>query len=110
MGWYHGETGHSAFHRIHRKQGHKKSIKKGNLMNSFAKHISIYHPEREGDCNTFKFKVKSTHKTCLERQVTEGVSIHNSKADIILNGKSEFHQPSTRRVNMTNIPKQRGLN
>ena len=110
LGRYDGETGDSAFHRIHGEVGHRKSIMKGNIKNAFAKHISIYHPEREGDCNTFKFKVKSTYKTCLERQVTEGVIIHNSKADIILNGKSESHQPLTRRVNMTNIPKQRGLN
>ena len=83
---------------------------KGNLKNAFAKHISLYHPERKGDHKTFKFKVKSTHKTCVERQITEGVVIHNSEADIVLNGKSEFHQPSTRRVDMTNAPRQRGLN
>ena len=48
---------------------------------------------RKGDVTTFKFNVKSTHKSCLERQITEGCMIHNSEADIVLNGKSEFHQP-----------------
>ena len=65
---------------------------------------------RRGDVTTFKFNVKSTHKSCLERQITEGCMIHNSEADIVLNGKSEFHQPSTTRVDMTNIPRQRGSN
>ena len=93
LGRYDGETGDSAYHRIHGKEGHKKSIIKGNLKNAFAKHISIYHPEKKGDYKTFKFNVKSTHKSWLERQITEGVMIHNSEADIVLNGKSEFHQP-----------------
>ena len=62
LGRYDGETGDSAFHRIHGEQGHVKSIKKGNLKNAFAKHISIYHPEREEDCNTFKFKVQSARR------------------------------------------------
>ena len=78
------------------------------MKNAFAKHIAVHHPERKGDVSTFKFNLKSTHKTCVDRQITEGVLIHNSKADIVLNGKSEFHQPSTRRVDMTNVPRQRG--
>ena len=100
----------TAYQRIHGKEGHKKSIIKGNLKNTFAKHISIYHPEKKGDYKTFKFNVKSTHKSWLERQITEGVMIHNSEADIVLNGKSEFHQPSTKRVNLTSAPRQKGLN
>ena len=35
---------------------------------------------RKGDVTTFKFNVKSTHKSCLERQITEGCMIHNTEA------------------------------
>ena len=110
LGRYDGETGDSAYQRIHGDSGHKSSIVTGNIKNAFAKHIAVHHPERKGDVTTFKFNVKSTHKSCLERQITEGCMIHNSEADIVLNGKSEFHQPSTTRVDTTNIPRQRGSN
>ena len=110
LGRYDGETGDSAYQRIHGDSGHKSSIVTGNIKNAFAKHIAVHHPERKGDVTTFKFNVKSTHKSCLERQITEGCMIHNSEADIVLNGKSEFHQPSTTRVDMKNIPRQRGSN
>ena len=43
------------------------------------------------------------------RQVTEGVMIHNSNANIQLNGKSEWHQPATRRIEMSQEPR-RGVN
>ena len=42
--------------------------------------------------------VSTTHKKSLERQVTEGIHIVNSKADYLLNSKSEYMQPAVRRV------------
>ena len=51
---------------------------------------------RKASCN-FKQEKENSYNT-----------IHNSEADIVLNLKSEFHQPSTRRVDMTNVPRQRG--
>ena len=51
-----------------------------------------------GDPTVFKLKVESTHKKCLDRQVTEGINIQNSKADYLMNSKSEYHQPAVRRV------------
>ena len=46
-------------------------------------------------------KVESTFSKPLERQVTEGISITNSKADLIMNSKSEYHQPAVQRVQTT---------
>ena len=47
------------------------------------------------------FSAKSTFSKPLERQVTEGISITNSKADLIMNSKSEYHQPAVQRVQTT---------
>ena len=67
----------AAYHRIHGNTGHRQSsIINANLKNAFAKYTAV--PERKGDVSTFKFNVKSTHKTCVERQITEGVLIHNT--------------------------------
>ena len=68
------------------------------MKNAFAKHLEGFHPERQGDPSVFKFKVEATHKKCLERQVSEGVNISNSKADYLMNSKTEFMQPSVSRV------------
>ena len=102
---YDGYTGHSGYQRIN--MGHKVSIVNRNLDNAFAKHLHIHHPERVGDDSVFKFSLSAVSKSCLIRQITEGVLIHNSDADIQLNGKSEWHQPSTRRVEFSQEPRQR---
>ena len=64
----------------------------------FFKHLEIFHPERQGDPSVFKLKVEATYQKCLERQVSEGVSISNSKADYLMNSKTEYMQPSVSRV------------
>ena len=69
LGRYDGD---SAYQRIHGDSGHKSSIVNGNIKNAYAKHIA------EKRC--FKFNVKSTHKSCIERQITEGCMIHNTEA------------------------------
>ena len=41
----------------------------------------------------FSARVKDSFKDCLSRQIAEGVHIRRCK-DIILNSKSEWHQPA----------------
>ena len=103
---YDGETGRNGYYRS--TIGHKKDIEKKNDENAFAKHLEKFHPERVGDPTAFKLKVESTHKKCLERQVTEGVYVSNSKADHVLNSKSEYMQPAVRRVTTTREVRDRG--
>ena len=67
LGRYDGETGESAYQRIHGDSGHKSSIVTGNIKNAFAKHIAVHHPERKGDVTTFKFNVKE--RRCYNFQV-----------------------------------------
>ena len=68
------------------------------MDNAFYKHVNIFHKDKLKDPSIFKLKVESNYRKCLERQIKEGVAIRNSGASIILNSKSEYHQPSVRRV------------
>ena len=45
--------------------------------------------------------VLRSFNSCLERQTNEAVRIPSSKAEVILNSKSEFHQAPIRRVVVT---------
>ena len=79
-----------------------------NVKNAFAKHLEIFHPERQGDPSVFKLKVEATYQKCLNRQVSEGVHIANSKADYLMNSKTEFMQPSVSRVIATRQVRDNG--
>jgi hypothetical protein len=99
---YWGETGFSAYTRL---QDHGKSIRRKEEDNAFSKHLAEHHPEQEGEEGHFAFKVERTFAKPIPRQVTEAVKIHGSKADIILNSRSEWEQPVTDRVVVTrNLP------
>ena len=67
-------------------------------------HLQIHHPERVGDMSVFQIKVEQTFQKSLERQVFEGTLINNTKSDILLNSKSEFHQPAVTRTTTTRVP------
>ena len=92
---YDGESGRSGYLRT--KQ-HKSDIEHCRTTNAFAKHLEIYHADQVGNTSAFKFKSEGVYKKCLDRQVREGVAITNSKCDILMNSKSEYHQPSVTRV------------
>ena len=103
---YDGESGRNGYWRCTRF--HKKDIIENNENNAFAKHLQLHHPERIGDPSVFKLKVESTFSKPLERQVTEGIAITNSKADCIMNSKSEYHQPAVQRVQNTREVRDHG--
>ena len=102
---YRGETGYSARHRF---EEHRDSILNNVTSNAFAKHLSIFHPENIGNVSAFRFRSVRTFKKCLERQVSEGVSIANTDAKYLMNGRSEWHQPALPRVTHTKEPRGRG--
>ena len=79
-------------------------IQKKDLENAFAKHLNIYHPEKEGDPSVFTIRGIQTFLKPMPRQTTEAVFIHNSKADILINSKSAFKQPAIPRVTTTREP------
>ena len=61
----------------------------------------MFHPDNIGDVSAFSFKSVKTFKKCLERQVYEGCMINRSDADIKMNSKAEWNQPSEIRVTFT---------
>ena len=95
---YHGETGSNGVTRL---LEHEDDIKKCRLKNAFAKHLDEKHRHRRGDPTAFSFKIVKTFKKPHERQISEGISIFNSTAKILMNGKSEWMQPAVQRVQMT---------
>ena len=95
---YEGETGWNAMYRLNE---HEDAIKTKNLNNGMAKHLAVHHPDKQGDPDNFQYSCVSTFKKCLEREVSEGIVISNSKADIIMNSKSEHHQPAIHRTTVT---------
>ena len=96
--FYHGESGDNGVTRLLQ---HEDDIKKFRLKNAFAKHLEEKHKDRRGDPTAFSFKVVKTYKKPHERQISEGVRIFSSEADILMNGKSEWMQPAVQRIQMT---------
>ena len=87
---YDGETGRSGYYRA--TKGHKAAIEKKKAEGSaFAKHTSLYHEDQAGDTTIYSLKVNNTTNSCLLRQVREGQSINDNNADVVLNGKGEWH-------------------
>jgi hypothetical protein len=101
---YWGETGDSAYARC---LDHKKDIENKDLGNAFAKHLETHHPTEVGKPDKFEFKLENTFQKPAPRQTSEAIKIHNSKADYLLNSKSEWEQPSVERVTVTREPRQR---
>ena len=50
-------------------------------------------PDQVGDINSFSFSAVKCFPKVIDRLAFEEVNIHNSKANIIMNSKSELHQP-----------------
>ena len=97
---YWGESGSSGTFRTSQ---HRAAVIKNDSSsdNAFVKHLQLFHPENAGDPDSFKVRSHATFKKSLERQVNEGVNIVNSKADHLMNSKSEYHQPAVHRVTVT---------
>ena len=72
---YFRETGHNSYHRV---SEHKSSIESNDSKNAFTKHLQIKLPKRLLDLTAFSFKVEGTFRSCLDRQVREGVFITRS--------------------------------
>ena len=89
---YEGETGINCYSR---GLEHSQGLEMKKEENPLWKHCQLQHG---GAKVGFKINSLKSFKTAFERQVNEGVRIACSKADICMNSKSEFHQPSIVRV------------
>ena len=89
---YDGESGNNGFTR---GLDHQDGLDKKREVNPLWKHCEIQH---NGEKVNFKMVCLKSFPSAFMRQVNEGVRIANSKADICMNSKAEFHQPSIVRV------------
>ena len=103
---YWGESGRTGFFRTLK---HEEEVKKKDERNAFAKHLAIEHPEEQGDISHFNIQVISTYKKPLVREKIEAVKLQTSKADFIMNSKSEHKQPKLHRVVMTRENDEPGM-
>ena len=97
--FYHGESG---FNGVHRLGEHETAINNKDTMKALVKHLALHHKDKVGD--VFDYKILGTFRKCVEREVSEGIALTFSKADIIMNQKSEHHQPAVHRSLMTREP------
>ena len=89
---YEGETGRNCYSR---GLEHMEGLSKEKEDNPLWKHCEIQH---NGLKVKFKMICLKSFKTAFMRQVNEGVRIACCEADICMNSKAEFHQPSIVRV------------
>ena len=93
---YHGETGRNGYSR---GLEHFAGLKNKKEDNPLWKHCVLQH---NGQQVQFKMVCLKSFKTAFMRQINEGVRIACCRAEICMNSKSEFHQPSIVRVS-TNL-------
>ena len=89
---YEGESGRNGFTR---GLEHLKAVRLKDEENAIWKHCLVEH---EGNKAEFEMKILRSFNSCLERQVNEAVRIIISKADLVLNSRSEFRQAPIVRI------------
>ena len=89
---YEGETGRNGFTR---GLEHLAALRLEDEENAMWKHCVVQHGGVEAE---FEMKMLKSFNSCLERQVNEAVRIILTKADIVMNSKSEFRQAPIIRV------------
>ena len=89
---YEGETGRNAFARGLEHQNDLKNCKEDSPL---WKHCQLQHG---GEKQEFSMKALGSFKSCMKRQVNEGVRILASQATYVMNSKSEYHQAPIVRV------------
>ena len=93
---YDGEAARNCYSR---GLEHQDGVSNEREESPLWKHCQLIHG---GEKQTFSMVVTGSFHSCLERQINEAVRITSSKADIVMNSKSEFHQAPIVRVVATN--------
>jgi hypothetical protein len=89
---YHGESSKSGYER---GLQHADGLRKEKEDNVMWKHSAIHHG---GVHAKFTMKITGRFAKCLERQEDEGTRVRESKADILMNSMTQWHQPPIKRV------------
>ena len=100
---YEGETGANGFTRGNEQLS---GLRSKDPENALWKHCMLEHESEQVD---FSMKVLGSFQSAMARQVNDGVRIQRSRADYLLNSKSEFPQhPVVRVVPMRGIQVEQG--
>ena len=100
---YEGETGRNGYTR---GVEHLSALRLEDEENALWKHCQIAH---DGTQAEFSMTVLKVHRTPMVRQINEAVRIIISKAECILNSKSEWHQaPLVRVIPMSGLQEDQG--
>jgi hypothetical protein len=89
---YEGESGSHGFRRFseHAQAVERRQVEKSAL----AKHMAIQHGGKKGK---FTMEITGLFQSCVARQGDEGMRVReaeqDAEVDIVMNSKSEFHQP-----------------
>jgi hypothetical protein len=83
---YEGESGRNGYSR---GLEHATDLRNESYKSPLWKHCQLLHG---GEKQKFLMVVLSSFRSCLERQVNKAVRITSSKAEVVLNSKTEFHQ------------------
>ena len=101
---YEGETARNAYTR---GVEHMNSLRLEDEENPLWKHCLVAH---RGIKAEFKMLVVGVHRTPLVRQINEAVRIIISRAECIMNSKSEWHQaPLVRVIPMSGLQEDQGI-
>ena len=101
---YDGETGRNAHTR---GSEHQAALRLESEESPLWKHCVLEHQSVKAD---FSMRALRSYSSCLVRQVNEAVRIQMSKADFLLNSKSEFHQaPLIRVVPVVGMREEQGV-
>ena len=100
---YEGETGSNGYGRGGEQMA---GLRLEQEENALWKHCLAEH---DGEHVDFSMEVLQSFQSSMARQVNEGVRIKRSKADCLMNSKSEFHQhPVVRVVPMRGLQQEQG--
>ena len=100
---YEGETGRNGFTR---GIEHLDALRMEDGENALWKHCEIEHGGRRAE---FSMRILRIHRTPLVRQVNEAVRIIISRAECIMNSKTEWHQaPLVRIIPMSGLQEEQG--
>ena len=94
---YIGETSKNAFTR---GQQHTQQLQNKDKQSVLNRHLQLDHLE-ETEMPQFKMTVIKSHRSALDRQITEAVKINRTQRNKLMNNKTEWGHNKIVRMGMT---------
>ena len=97
---YIGESSRSGFQRA---EEHQTGLRNMDKESPLVKHQLEFHPEVQN----FEMTVIKEHRKALQRQVMEAIMIEKSKAEVLINNKSEWARSKISKLDIGNEREKR---